>query len=678
MKYLKMMIVCVLFAMSFGYVSAISTSNTKDKSFNVELVVDASGSLKQSDRENYRYDALRKFMLMLPKGKNEVGAVVFTHQIEKNIPLSVIKTDRDGEKLCQEIESIQPAGHADTNIGLALKTAVDNLKKINNDHEKLILLISDGETDLISHGGPEATAKALQNEKAAVQSCQEQDISIYSIFLNYNNNARGRNEIEGLTINRKNLKPYEIKSADQIETALEHFYENMIDIVAPEREYSYSSLTKTIEVPSFGVREFIVTLENAADIRQVEIQKPNGVKLAESDVNALSQVIGSKRIIKVTNDYLAPKNWIITVLGQSGKRISCSVILNPDTTAVLSVDRDTYNFSTGESVTLKGTFFQSGTEVMEADKYADYHANLILESAKTGRIYTFRMDQAADYGFTYALQPSGEDTYRASVEFTSGSFKIKSDQMVLNFGNSAPVFHQQKANIKIGTLFGGGNYIIDLSKIFSDQEGERLKYRIIASDYDINQLQLNDDKLLISHVRNGGLTIEAVDSYGASVEGVLNVKVVSYFPMILALIVIIGGVLLFILLKGKSAKHKVKFIGSLVIRGEKSDVIVHDDRVLTGFTNQRMPYLMRDFGLSGLHFSDDTHFEVDVDKQRSGNSSVKLTLKSEETFYVYVAPEHPGDAVRKIQLRDGDVKIVKSSPFTDMTTNDAIKIKVYR
>lgn len=71
------------------------------------------------------------------------------------------------EKLSNQIQSYVP-DKGDTNIGLALQTAVDALNSGDNGSEKIILLLSDGNTDM---GSPEADEKSLGVERKAVEQC---------------------------------------------------------------------------------------------------------------------------------------------------------------------------------------------------------------------------------------------------------------------------------------------------------------------------------------------------------------------------------------------------------------------------------------------------------------------------------------------------------------------------
>lgn len=123
-----MLLVMTLFIMSFAAIQpAMATeSGNKDTKYDIEVVVDASGSLKKTDPENNRYTAIDIFLQTLRENGNNVGSVVFTQNIEEDTGLKDMNSKSSKEKLSNQIRSHVP-GKGDTNIGLALQKAVDAL-----------------------------------------------------------------------------------------------------------------------------------------------------------------------------------------------------------------------------------------------------------------------------------------------------------------------------------------------------------------------------------------------------------------------------------------------------------------------------------------------------------------------------------------------------------------------
>ena len=74
----------------FTGIKRVSAEETdaSDTTYNIEVVVDASGSMLQTDEENNRYTAIDIFLQTLRENGNNVGAIVFTTEIQIDTGLS--------------------------------------------------------------------------------------------------------------------------------------------------------------------------------------------------------------------------------------------------------------------------------------------------------------------------------------------------------------------------------------------------------------------------------------------------------------------------------------------------------------------------------------------------------------------------------------------------------------
>ena len=121
------------------------------KKLNIELVIDGSGSLVNGDTptdpSGLRYDAINLFLALLANKGNEVGAIVFDDNSEKYIFNADVASVEGKQAKMNLADKIKKAGTGvDTDIGSALKTAVEALKKhqADNDNASAVILMSDG------------------------------------------------------------------------------------------------------------------------------------------------------------------------------------------------------------------------------------------------------------------------------------------------------------------------------------------------------------------------------------------------------------------------------------------------------------------------------------------------------------------------------------------------------
>lgn len=274
-----MLLVMSLFIMSFAAIqpAMAAGSGNKDTKYDIEVVVDASGSLKKTDPENNRYTAIDIFLQTLRENGNNVGSVVFTQNIEEDTGLKDMNSKSSKEKLSNQIRSHVP-GKGDTNIGLALQKAVDALNSGEKGREKIILMLSDGNTDL---GSSEGNKKSLEIERKAVGQCVTDGIKVYGICLN-SNGAANLKEFQDITTPTSGSL-LEVKSSENLVSALKDFYAQIFKTkyISDTKTIKNGEASKSIEVPSYGVEELNITINNASKLTDVVINKPNGVEISK-------------------------------------------------------------------------------------------------------------------------------------------------------------------------------------------------------------------------------------------------------------------------------------------------------------------------------------------------------------------------------------------------------------
>lgn len=111
----------------------------------VRLVIDVSGSMKQTDPENLRRPALELLARLLPDNAR-AGAWTFGHQVNMLVPHQDVNSDWKARALdaAQEINSVALY----TNIGQALERASYDLARENDGYERHIILLTDGKVDV--------------------------------------------------------------------------------------------------------------------------------------------------------------------------------------------------------------------------------------------------------------------------------------------------------------------------------------------------------------------------------------------------------------------------------------------------------------------------------------------------------------------------------------------------
>lgn len=448
-----MLLVMTLIITSFTGVQPVMAeeNGNNDTHYNIEVVVDASGSLKRTDPEDNRYTALDIFLQTLRENGNKVGSVVFTHQIEENTGLTDMNSKNAKEKLSNQIQSYVP-DKGDTNIGLALQTAVDALNSGDNGSEKIILLLSDGNTDM---GSPEADEKSLGVERKAVEQCVADGIKVYGICLNSNGSANLQ-EFKDITSPTSGAF-LEVKSSENLVAALKDFYGQIFKtkFISDTKTIKDGVASKSIEVPSYGVEELNITINNASKLSGVTITKPNGVDMSKNEFGGISSLIGDYYFVKITDPDAGL--WVVTVKGKEGTEITFDFVFNADNSVGLETVSEDNSFSLNEDVEFSAGFYSEGEKLIGKKYYEYYTGTLVVNFANSENEnrQCYPMEADGENGFKASLTYDKEGTYEVYAVLTCGEFESLSDPITISIGNALPVFSagDEVVTVKITKLF---------------------------------------------------------------------------------------------------------------------------------------------------------------------------------------------------------------------------------
>lgn len=127
-KVLSLLLVCLIMASMVLSVGATNNADSEKKRYNVVFVTDESGSMKWTDQNRLRYEAIRRFVALMAQNGNYLGNVTFDDAIMDSTPMMPVSGFPEKEAFISYIEQFKPDG--DTNIGLALMEAVKDRKSV--------------------------------------------------------------------------------------------------------------------------------------------------------------------------------------------------------------------------------------------------------------------------------------------------------------------------------------------------------------------------------------------------------------------------------------------------------------------------------------------------------------------------------------------------------------------
>lgn len=178
-----------------------SSSNVLNDKYNIMLVIDKSGSMKETDRDELALDAASMFIDQLDTNDCKIGAIAFDTDTELISEPIDIRDSNSKQTLKNAIVSIK-YGNKNTDLGKAVNYATDVLSQNSEaDRKNLIVLFTDGYTD-----GKDVDKVESQNlmDKGINTAKNELNCEIYVVGLNYGGNSieeEGVQEISNISRN---------------------------------------------------------------------------------------------------------------------------------------------------------------------------------------------------------------------------------------------------------------------------------------------------------------------------------------------------------------------------------------------------------------------------------------------------------------------------------------------
>lgn len=487
--------------------------------FNVEIVLDASGSMQKTDPSGYRYEAIRLFVNLLAERENVLGGIVFSTDIDAQQPPAEITNQSGKNAVIDQLESVPPTGGW-TNIGQGLDLAVDELQTCGKaENPSVIILLSDGNTDMAT---PEEEQASLDIKAEAIQKARESGIAIYSVCLNANRTA-DTSEMEQISKATGGVF-LEVSEAEDLRDVFNTFYSLIYGTSTNEiieTSFPDSGLVeKTFDIPGLGVEEVNIIVYGKAT--QIQLYRPDG-----TEYPAASVVSNSFTMMKVTD--VTPGTWRIVVRGVPGDQIKVNLVYNPNLTVDAAIMNEDDVINPTDPVKVTATLASGGVAATDVSQYNGYVAVLRVLDAYGTEIETAPMTLGAQ-GFevrknldegTYYFQVSVSGNYLEKQSARLGPVRVSATALTEEEKNNTPPTPVEDVVKKTVYLWPGkgGSLELDLNTLATDAQDTKLDYRIVSTAFlEGTDYTVNGDILRMDHfsLSKGSFDIQATDSGGLS------------------------------------------------------------------------------------------------------------------------------------------------------------------
>ncbi|MGH4122407.1 MAG: vWA domain-containing protein [Clostridium sp.] len=405
-------------------VSVFAKPSAEVSNLDVIFVLDASGSMKTSDPQEIRTEAIKMFLDMCGTSGNKVGLVAYSDNIIRLHNLAQMNSAADKDSVKRMTTGI-PFGQK-TDTGMGIKEAVKLMESGHDDtHKPIIILLSDGKND------PQRSMnESLKDLNDATNTAKSKGYPIYTIGLNYDGTV-DKAQLESLSSKTKG-KTYITNKAEELTQILTDIYadNSKINIQNGGSIIANGGFQDVkLNIPNDNVLEANVSILSNKPV-SVKLVNPKGVEAPIPSKDIIFTSSSKYSMLKIVKPVQG--DWIIKVKGISGDKINISYIFNYD--IELKAKFNPVAPKTGEVMNIEAYFLGNGQVIDDNELYKDMKAKIVVKNLKSGDIKEFPL-QNSDHLFSgkYTLQDNNKYEVKARVD--GKSFYRETSPITIGGGN---------------------------------------------------------------------------------------------------------------------------------------------------------------------------------------------------------------------------------------------------
>ncbi len=424
-KIKSILVITVILVFQLGSIPLVNAqNNTPSSNLDVVFVLDSSGSMKESDPEEIRTEAIKMFLDMSQVQGNKVGLVAYSDNVVREHNLDTINSSDDKERIKNMAVNIPFGQKTDTGAGI-LEAA--NLMDSGHDksHKPMIILLSDGKNDPLRK-----SEDSLKDLKTAISTCKDKGYPVYTIGLNYDGSV-DKTQLEEMSSETKG-KNYITNTASDLPKILTDIYADNSKLKVQDggtvtSNGEYQDLK--VKIPNSNVLEANISMISDSKV-EVKLLDPKGKEVnipSSSAVFTTSKKYSMLKLIKPTEG-----EWTVKVKGANGSDIKVSYIFNYDLTLEANFTPKTPK--NGDKLKVEAYFASNVQKVSDKALYNNMKAKLVVKDMKGNLVKEIPLNYEEEvFKGEYSIPDKGK--YELKVRVDGNSLYRESTALIV--GNEA-------------------------------------------------------------------------------------------------------------------------------------------------------------------------------------------------------------------------------------------------
>ena len=558
------MLICMSVSAVWAEGEEVAQQTTADNmSFDVIFAIDGSGSMKKSDALKLRLTAGRLFTEMTYSNTSRAGFVQFTNIIMDSQGLTDLSTEDSKASFRDRLSGLQDSvkGSWDTDISLGLTQALNLLKEgdsFNGDRNPMIILLSDGNTDLPN--GPRTVEESNAELTGTLSEAASLGVPIYSIGLNYD----GKLDVDYMQniANQTGGAFYNITTATDFNKYMTDIFGNVADgdLTGLNPAYIDGRFVTDFVIDNGSVLMANIVILTDKGVSDPQLIDPTGavvpldadhgviVSTDTSDENKVS----TYTILKIM--YPVQGAWKVSVKGEADDAVQVNLLTTYDISFKLLNSRDPI---AGNDINIYGKLVRGDENITDSNLLSgamaictimDNKGNIVGENLPM----TYNEEKHVFICKTN-LEKSGNYYVTAHLEGKDGSFSKEAAQYQLSIGR-AKLTVSGRPDVSMWCNPIKTNASVDISQHVKSESLAELNCSIEDNGNNIVTADYNKDTgmLNITPMRTGTGYLKLIfsDAYGQSAELTVFVTVKSSwiwfivaFAILAVIVALIAGIM---------------------------------------------------------------------------------------------------------------------------------------
>ena len=566
------MLICMSVSAVWAEGEEVAQQTTADNmSFDVIFAIDGSGSMKKSDALKLRLTAGRLFTEMTYSNTSRAGFVQFTNIIMDSQGLTDLSTEDSKASFRDRLSGLQDSvkGSWDTDISLGLTQALNLLKEgdsFNGDRNPMIILLSDGNTDLPN--GPRTVEESNAELTGTLSEAASLGVPIYSIGLNYD----GKLDVDYMQniANQTGGAFYNITTATDFNKYMTDIFGNVADgdLTGLNPAYIDGRFVTDFVIDNGSVLMANIVILTDKGVSDPQLIDPTGavvpldadhgviVSTDTSDENKVS----TYTILKIM--YPVQGAWKVSVKGEADDAVQVNLLTTYDISFKLLNSRDPI---AGNDINIYGKLVRGDENITDSNLLSgamaictimDNKGNIVGENLPM----TYNEEKHVFICKTN-LEKSGNYYVTAHLEGKDGSFSKEAAQYQLSIGR-AKLTVSGRPDVSMWCNPIKTKASVDISQHVKSESLAELNCSIEDNGNNIVTADYNKDTgmLNITPLRTGTGYLKLIfsDAYGQSAELTVFVTVKPSWNRFVAAIVILAVIVALIAGIMKATKPVLK------------------------------------------------------------------------------------------------------------------------